>query len=56
MTPLKCAFGIYSRKLLGFIIYRKGIDLDLTKAMPIQAIEPPMTCKQLFMVESILCA
>lgn len=41
MNPLKCAFGVSSKKLLGFAIHRKGIDLDPTKAQGIRDMEPP---------------
>ena len=35
MNPLKCAFGVSSGKFLGFLVHRRGIDVDLAKAMAI---------------------
>lgn len=37
MNPLKCAFGVPSSKLLGFMVFRKGIDVDPTKIKVIHA-------------------
>ncbi|GAA0165362.1 hypothetical protein LIER_20790 [Lithospermum erythrorhizon] len=28
MNPLKCAFGVSSRKFLGFIVRRRGIEIE----------------------------
>jgi len=28
MNPLKCAFGVTSRKYLGFVVRHKGIEID----------------------------
>lgn len=47
MNPLKCAFGVSLGKFLGFVIHQKGIDVDPTKAKPIQDINPPKTVKEL---------
>lgn len=38
MNSSKCAFTLSSRKLLGFIIHRMGIDLAQAKGKAIQAI------------------
>ena len=35
MNPLKCAFGVSSGKFLGFLVHRRGIDVDPTKATAI---------------------
>lgn len=45
--PLKCAFGVSSRKFLGFNFHMEGINLDLTKAKAIEDMKSPITCKQL---------
>ena len=37
MNPLKCMFGGASRKFLGFVVHRKGIDVDLVKVQAIQS-------------------
>ena len=31
LNPIKCTFSVRTRKLLGFIISSKGIDVDLDK-------------------------
>lgn len=46
-NSLKCAFGVSFSKFLGFVVYRKGIDLDLTKPKVIQDMEPPKSVKLL---------
>ena len=47
MNPLECAFGVSSRKFLGFLVHNRGIDVDLAKAMAIATIKPPATVKEL---------
>ena len=47
MNPLKCAFGVSAEKFLGFIVHRKGIDLDPTKVKAIQSMPSSMNQKQL---------
>ena len=47
MNPFKCAFGVSSRKFLGFPVYSKGIDVDLTKATAIATMRPSATVKEL---------
>lgn len=47
VNPLKYAFGVSSRKFLGFIVHKNRIDLDQAKTKVIQAMERPTTCKQL---------
>ena len=47
MNPLKCAFGVSSGKFLGFLVHRKGIDVDLAKAITIATMKPPATIKEL---------
>ena len=39
----KCAFGVPSGKLLGFIVSRRGIELDPSKIKSIQELPPPTT-------------
>ena len=31
LNPLKCTFGVEARKLLGFMIMRRGIEANLDK-------------------------
>ena len=52
MNPLKCAFGVSARKILGFLVHSKGINVDLVKAVAIATLKPPATVKEL---KSFLC-
>ncbi|XP_049394689.1 uncharacterized protein LOC125858980 [Solanum stenotomum] len=45
LNPAKCAFGVPAGKLLGFIVSRKGIELDPSKIKAIQELPPPKTRK-----------
>ncbi|XP_060170576.1 uncharacterized protein LOC132601513 [Lycium barbarum] len=40
-NPAKCAFGVPSGKLLGFIVSRRGIELDPSKIKAIRELPPP---------------
>ena len=37
----KCTFGATSRKLLGFVVSKKGIKIDPDKVRAIQDLPPP---------------
>ena len=41
LNPAKCVFGVPSGKLLGFIVSRRGIELDPSKIKAIQELPPP---------------
>jgi len=41
LNPAKCAFGVPAGKLLGFIVSRRGIELDPSKIKAIQDLPPP---------------
>ncbi|XP_070010073.1 uncharacterized protein [Nicotiana sylvestris] len=41
LNPAKCAFGVPSGKLLGFVVSRRGIELDPSKIKAIQELLPP---------------
>ncbi|XP_070004924.1 uncharacterized protein [Nicotiana sylvestris] len=41
LNPAKCAFGVLSGKLLGFVVSRCGIELDPSKIKAIQELPPP---------------
>ena len=41
LNPAKCTFGATSEKLLGFMISKKGIEIDLDKVRAIQDLPPP---------------
>ena len=47
MNPLKCAFGVSSRKFLGFLVHSRGIDVDPAKATTIATMKPLATMKEL---------
>ena len=47
MNPLKCAFGVSSRKFLSFLVHSRGIDVDPVKATTIATMRPPVTVKEL---------
>ena len=46
MNPLKCAFRVFARKFLGFLVHSRGIDVDPTKAMAIATMKPPTIVKE----------
>ncbi|XP_015060443.1 uncharacterized protein LOC107006392 [Solanum pennellii] len=46
LNPAKCAFGVPAGKLLGFIVSRRGIELDPSKTKAIQELPPPKTRKR----------
>ena len=41
LNPAKCAFGVPFGKLLGFIVSRRGIELDPSKIKAIRDLPPP---------------
>ena len=47
MNLLKCAFGVSSRKFLGFLVHSRGIVIDPAKATAIATMRPPVTIKEL---------
>ena len=47
MNPLKCAFGISSRKFLGFLVHSRGIDVNSAKVTAISTMKPLATVKEL---------
>jgi len=46
LNPVKCTFGVKSRKLLGFVVSRKGIEVDPNKVKAILEMPEPCTKKQ----------
>ena len=47
LNPKKCVFGVTSGKLLGFIVSRRGIEIDPQRIKAIMDMPPPKTLKQL---------
>ncbi|XP_040942324.1 uncharacterized protein [Gossypium hirsutum] len=46
LKPAKCTFGTRSRKLLGFVVSEKGIEIDPDKVKAIPELRPPHTQKK----------
>ena len=46
LNPNKCVFGLSSRKLLGYIVSQRGIEVDPGKARAIVEIPSPATEKE----------
>ena len=46
LNPAKCTFGATSEKLLGFVVSKKGIEIDPNKVRAIQDLPPPRTQKE----------
>ncbi|KAL4271635.1 hypothetical protein GQ457_13G011690 [Hibiscus cannabinus] len=46
LNPSKCNFGVTSGKLLGFVVSKRGIEIDPDKVKAIQELPPPQTQKE----------
>ena len=46
LNPAKCTFGVASEKLLGFVVSKKGIEIDPDKVRAIQDLPHPQTTKE----------
>ena len=46
LNPAKCTFGATSEKLLGFVVSKKGIEIDPDKVRAIQDLSPPRITKE----------
>ncbi|KAG8504210.1 hypothetical protein CXB51_002512 [Gossypium anomalum] len=46
LNPAKCTFGAKFRKLLGFVVSEKGIEIDPDKVKAIQGLSPSRTQKE----------
>ncbi|KAE8654932.1 No pollen germination related 2 [Hibiscus syriacus] len=59
LNPIKCTFGVTSGKLLGFVVSKKGIEIDPDKVKAIQDLPPPNIKKEPlsfnFPDEDLLC-
>jgi hypothetical protein len=47
MNPLKCAFCVQAGYFLGFVVHKKGIEVNQSKTKAIMDIKPPSTKKEL---------
>src|SRR6266487_1711157 len=47
MNPLKCAFCVHAGDFLGFVVHKKGIEINQNKTKAIMETQPPVTKKQL---------
>jgi hypothetical protein len=45
LNPNKCVFGVFARKLLGFLILHRGIEANLEKIKAIKVMWPPSRIK-----------
>ncbi|GKV37134.1 hypothetical protein SLEP1_g45194 [Rubroshorea leprosula] len=45
LNPLKCTFAVESGKFLGYVVSKKGIEVNLEKVAAVQQMEPPRTVK-----------
>ena len=46
LNPAKCTFKVTSEKLLGFMVNKKGIEIDPDKVRAVQDLPPPRTQKE----------
>jgi len=47
MNPLKCAFCVQAGDFLGFVVHKKGIEVNQSKTKAIMDVKPPSTKKEL---------
>ncbi|GKV49513.1 hypothetical protein SLEP1_g56262 [Rubroshorea leprosula] len=45
LNPLKCTFAVESGKFLGYVVSKKGIEVNPEKIEAVQQMEPPRTVK-----------
>ncbi|GKV50689.1 hypothetical protein SLEP1_g57387 [Rubroshorea leprosula] len=45
LNPLKCTFAVESRKFLGYVVSKKGIEVNSENVQAVQQMEPPKTVK-----------
>ncbi|KAL4273547.1 hypothetical protein GQ457_13G017170 [Hibiscus cannabinus] len=46
LNPAKCTFGVTSKKLLGFVVSKRGIEIDPDKVKAVQEFPSPQTQKE----------
>jgi len=47
MNPLTCAFGVRARDFLGFVVHKKGIEINQNKTKAIMETKAPSRKKEL---------
>ncbi|GKV50362.1 hypothetical protein SLEP1_g57069 [Rubroshorea leprosula] len=47
LNPLKCTFAVESGKFLGYVVSKKGIEVNPEKVEAVQQMEPPRTVKDM---------
>ena len=47
MNPLKCVFGVCAGDFLGFVVHKKGIEINQKKTTAIVETKAPSTKKEL---------
>jgi hypothetical protein len=47
LNPAKCAFGVPSGKLLGFLVSHRGIEVNPDKVKAIEEMHPPHNLKEM---------
>jgi hypothetical protein len=56
LNPVKCAFGVSSRKFLGYMVLNRGIEANPEKIQAILEMQSPKTMKQLQQLTERLAA
>ena len=46
LNPSKCAFGVMAGKFLGFMVFQRGIEVNLDKIQAIMELTPPKNVKE----------
>ena len=47
LNPTKYAFGVCAGNFLGFLVHRRGIEIDTNKSRAITEAKPPQNKKEL---------
>ena len=56
LNPSKCAFGVASRKFLGFMVSQRGIEANLGNVQAILNMTSPKTVKEVQMLTGRIAA
>ena len=46
LNPIKCAFGVFTGKFLGYIVHHRGIEVNLEKVKAILDMQAPRNIKE----------